>query len=349
VQPLPMHKLGGVAEVVREPVGSRERFLHVTYPDVAPLGETLALLVRVLARAEPPLKTSVPLEVPSGQVELLLMVDAPGLRLLSEPHQKLRLPVDGDSDPVLFQLLPLSVGRRRISIRAWSDGRFVGSLAVEIRVISGAPHAAPMRTSMLALSRGGRAMNQLIALPWSSEPLSDAVQESGIDAGGLAESGGDVVGRALVRALQDPAVGSIVSQCFLPRIYRPKFDEVREGAPITQEALPWWFQPFSLSNPDLAVLVPDDGTEGNYIGLFRRIAAGDVTFLMPTMITFSSDWTGPFTVKLHAGACGLEDSESPGCAGSCSDNWVCGPCRSPEYPGGPLVEGCRCMHPDDVS
>src|SRR2546430_1677306 len=132
----------------------------------------------------------------------------------------------------------------------------------------------------------GRAMNQLIALPWSSEPLSEAVQEPGIDASGLAERAGDVVGSALARALQDPAVGSIVSQCFLPRIYRPKFDELREGAPIVQEALSWWFQPLSLSNPDLAVLVPDDGTEGNYIGLFRRVAADDATFLMPTMITF---------------------------------------------------------------
>jgi hypothetical protein len=192
-------------------------------------------------------------------------------------------------------------------------------------------------------------MNELLALPWSGEPFGRAVlEEPRLDAETLVRVVGGTIGEALSRAVLDPSVGPIVRDCHLPRIYRQKFDELRTALPITQEALTWWFQPASLIDQDFAVLIPDDDTQGQSIGLFRTVHHRDVSFLLPIMISFSGGWEDPFSIKLHAGRCGLDTSEAPTCAGTCAGDWVCGPRRTRVDRNGPIVEGCGCLHPGDA-
>ena len=68
---------------------------------------------------------------PEGR-DVLLVVHAPGLRLLGDQRQTVHVPADGDSKPVMFELRADTPGPRPVSITAWLGGSYLGELLVEI-------------------------------------------------------------------------------------------------------------------------------------------------------------------------------------------------------------------------
>jgi len=73
-------------------------------------------------------------DVPQGGLPVLLVVHAPGLRMLGGHRQSLLVPHSGDSDPVRFDLIADDPGSRRISVTAWDCGSYLGELVVEVAV-----------------------------------------------------------------------------------------------------------------------------------------------------------------------------------------------------------------------
>ena len=63
---------------------------------------------------------------------MLLVVHAPGLRLLGDQRQTVHVPADGDSGPVMFELRADAPGPRQVSVTAWIGGTYLGELLVEI-------------------------------------------------------------------------------------------------------------------------------------------------------------------------------------------------------------------------
>ena len=63
---------------------------------------------------------------------MLLVVHAPGLRLLSGQRPIVHVPAEGDSRPVMFELRAETPGPRRVSVTAWLGGSYLGELLVEI-------------------------------------------------------------------------------------------------------------------------------------------------------------------------------------------------------------------------
>jgi len=71
-------------------------------------------------------------DVPAEGQDVLLVVHAPGLRLLGDQRQKVHVPADGDSEPVMFELRADTPGARSVSITAWLGGTYLGELLAEI-------------------------------------------------------------------------------------------------------------------------------------------------------------------------------------------------------------------------
>jgi hypothetical protein len=189
-------------------------------------------------------------------------------------------------------------------------------------------------------------MNVLLDLTWSSEDLSGEVGEFGIDSFTLARVAGGEIGDAIRTASSEPNT-AIISQCLLPRIFRPSFDEIRD-VPASGEPLAWWFHLIPLFNPDFAVAIPDDPTTDPFIGMFRLVSRGPAAFLLPVTIIVGPDLKGPFSATVHEGTCGLEQGQTGNCAGGCAGDWVCARALGPGSTPGPMTYGCRCVNPTDV-
>ena len=107
------------------------RYLLGRFPDTVRPGQIFSLLVSVVRSGGAPLK---PFEVPAGGRRLVLIVDAPGLRVLEDHRQAVLVPPGGDSEPVKFDLVGDDPGPRKVSVTAWDGGTYIGELAVEVSV-----------------------------------------------------------------------------------------------------------------------------------------------------------------------------------------------------------------------
>jgi tetratricopeptide (TPR) repeat protein/transcriptional regulator with XRE-family HTH domain len=112
--------------------GPPRRYLKGQCPDTVAPGEVLSLIVSVVTGGGG--ATLRPFMVPPGGLPLLLVVHAPGFRMLGPRRQEVSVPVAGDSDPVMFELEAGSPGQRRISVTAWEGGTYLGELPLEIGV-----------------------------------------------------------------------------------------------------------------------------------------------------------------------------------------------------------------------
>jgi len=111
--------------------GSSEgRCLLARCPDVVPVGKPFSLLASVV-RAGTGAKL-VPFDVPVEGRDVLLVLHAPGLSILSDQRLTVHVPAVGDSSPVMFELRADREGPRSISITAWIGGSYLGELPVEI-------------------------------------------------------------------------------------------------------------------------------------------------------------------------------------------------------------------------
>jgi hypothetical protein len=119
----------------------RRRRMVGQCPDTVLVGETFSLLVRIgVSEGGAELKS---FTVPAGGLDILLVLHAPGLRVLGGERQTLRVPAEGDSEPSMFELVADSPGARKISITAWQDGSYLGELQVELTAFADAPASRP--------------------------------------------------------------------------------------------------------------------------------------------------------------------------------------------------------------
>jgi CHAT domain len=122
----------GVSPVAEPSETNRQRYLQGRCPEKVAVGKPFSLLARIVRAPGP---DSVPIEyfdVPSGGRDVLLVLHAPELRLLSEQRQTVRVPADADSRPVMFELLADAPGPRQVSITAWAGGSYLGELVIDI-------------------------------------------------------------------------------------------------------------------------------------------------------------------------------------------------------------------------
>jgi hypothetical protein len=126
------------------------RYLVGRFPDTVRPGQVFSLLVSVARSVGAPPEGSAPLkpfEVPASGRQLMLLIDAPGLRVLGQRRQMVLVPPGGDSEPVKFDLIGDKPGPQRMSVTAWDGGSYLGELAIEISVERDSP-ARPDRTEI---------------------------------------------------------------------------------------------------------------------------------------------------------------------------------------------------------
>jgi hypothetical protein len=133
-------RLGAPQQPVRsEP--PRRRSMVGQCPDTVRVGETFSLLLRIgVSEGGAELKS---FAVPAGGLDVLLVLHAPGLRVLRGERQTLRVPAEGNSEPAMFELVADSPGAQKISVTAWQDGSYLGELLVELTALAHTPGGQP--------------------------------------------------------------------------------------------------------------------------------------------------------------------------------------------------------------
>ena len=122
-----------VAPGAGEVTGGPEPVRHLVgrCPDIVSVSEPFSLLVQITTAAD-----GVPLKrfpVAAGGTDVLLVAyPHPGLRLRSGHRALLRVPREGDSERVMFELQADSPGPRRVDVTAWLGGTYLGELAVNV-------------------------------------------------------------------------------------------------------------------------------------------------------------------------------------------------------------------------
>ena len=108
-----------------------DRYLRGRCPDAVRVGEPFSVLVSIVRDGT---GNDVPLKAfhtgPGGQ-DVLLVLHAPGLQVLSGQRLTVHLPPNDDSEPVMFELRAGSPGICRMSITAWLGGTYLGELMIE--------------------------------------------------------------------------------------------------------------------------------------------------------------------------------------------------------------------------
>ena len=107
------------------------RYLKVQCPETIPVGEPFSLLASIVLEGSPRAGLK-PFDVPPEGQDVLLVIHAPGLQLLGHQRMNVRVPPDGDSEPVMFELRADAPGLRSVSVTAWLGGSYLGELRVEI-------------------------------------------------------------------------------------------------------------------------------------------------------------------------------------------------------------------------
>jgi hypothetical protein len=110
----------------------KRRYLKGQCPESIPVGKPFSLLASIVLAAGSSSAELEPFDVPPEGRDVLLVVHAPGLRLLSDQRQTVHVPPNGDSRPVMFELRADLPGPQRVSITAWIGGTYLGELLVEI-------------------------------------------------------------------------------------------------------------------------------------------------------------------------------------------------------------------------
>ena len=111
---------------------SVRRYLKGQCPESVPVGKPFSLLASINVAASPASAELELFDVPPEGQDVLLVMYAPGLRVLSDHQQTVHVPADGDSRPVRFELRADTPGPAKVSITAWIGGTHLGELRVEI-------------------------------------------------------------------------------------------------------------------------------------------------------------------------------------------------------------------------
>jgi hypothetical protein len=96
------------------------------------VGKPFSLLASVVLAAGPHSTQLEAFDVPPEGRDVLLVIYAPGLQLLSDQQQIVHVPADSDSMPARFELRADTPGPLAVSITAWIGGTYLGELVIEI-------------------------------------------------------------------------------------------------------------------------------------------------------------------------------------------------------------------------
>jgi hypothetical protein len=107
------------------------RYLKGQCAETVPVGRPFSLLVSIVV-ADSPGSRLEPFDVPPEGRDVLLVAQAPKLRLLGDERQTVHVPAAGDSRPVMFELRADEPGPRQVSVTAWIAGTWLGELQVEV-------------------------------------------------------------------------------------------------------------------------------------------------------------------------------------------------------------------------
>jgi len=105
------------------------RYLLGRCQAVVPVGRPFSLIASIVCEGG---GTAVPLLPFTGPADVLLVLHAPGLRLLGDQRLTVRVPAVGESSPVLFELRADAEGPRTISVTAWLGGSYLGELLIGV-------------------------------------------------------------------------------------------------------------------------------------------------------------------------------------------------------------------------
>jgi serine/threonine protein kinase len=108
------------------------RYLRARCPEVVRVGRPFSLIASI---SQTPMSPAAPLAsfaVPAAGRTVLLVLHAPGLRLLGDHQLPVHVPPRGDSIPVMFELRADAAGARTLSVTAWLDGSYLGELLVGV-------------------------------------------------------------------------------------------------------------------------------------------------------------------------------------------------------------------------
>jgi multidrug efflux pump subunit AcrA (membrane-fusion protein) len=120
------------SQEVHQRDASPGRYLLARCPEVVPIGKPFSLLANIVQTSAGISARLVSFDVPSDGQDVLLVLHAPGLRILGDQRVMIRVPAAGDSNPVMFELRADDEGPRSISITAWLGGSYLGELLVDI-------------------------------------------------------------------------------------------------------------------------------------------------------------------------------------------------------------------------
>ena len=111
---------------------ARPRYLVGQCPESVAVGKPFSLLASINVAASPASAKLELLDVPPEGQDVVLVMYAPGLRVLSDDQQTVHVPADADSRPVRFELRADAPGPAKVFISAWIGGTHLGELRVEI-------------------------------------------------------------------------------------------------------------------------------------------------------------------------------------------------------------------------
>ena len=110
------------------------RYLQSDVSEQIKIGEHFPLFVKIVLTNS--IKNSLlrSFHVPSEGVTVKISINSPAFVILSQPTQSVHVPLDSDSDPLLFELEARRMGTHNVEIMAFKEGAFLGSHIVTISV-----------------------------------------------------------------------------------------------------------------------------------------------------------------------------------------------------------------------
>jgi hypothetical protein len=191
-----------------DPLDQAARHLVALLPAAVPTGDQFGLQVRIVAAPpDRPPAASAPMrhfEPEPGGTEVTVVVHAESGLIADGPLlQSVRVPWDGDSDPLLFPFVAVAPGLHKVDVKAYAGGSFLAELRAEVSVggrgrrLDGAPHRATIGDLAAVPGEVTLQVQADAAGRYVFQVLSDRTQFSPVTVTSLTGSAGPAVEQVL--------------------------------------------------------------------------------------------------------------------------------------------------------